>query len=420
MRLTAPVGERMPLTPLGAGTLAIGFLVWLRYAEPRQDYVAEVAAWSLMGLVGFQVLAVFYAWARFRILLRAPDTENKKDLWLQARRGAEAGMVLPRFGHWLGVDLEMSWERPAAMELSLQPHDQGWQETMRGERRLMSSEIVRRLRVRSVFGLAQLGVRWTEAARVRVAPWSGEDPQPPLLQALAQGAELSDPRGPPQGDRVDMRAYAPGDPIRLVLWKIFARTDELMVRTAESAVDPDLRWAMYLVNHEDDEASAAIAYLLLERGLLGPDWWFGCDLDPDPTSELQVAQDRICASGTPSFDGEASGRGPASGLTSFAAATARHGRRRLLVLAPPRPGAWMEAVRSQITGEQAVVWVGYDRMVDRGPRRLFAAAPATPGQVDVSPSEGAALRRAFPGTAMAWVSRSTGGSDDAQDRGKAA
>ena len=46
----------------------------------------------------------------------------------------------------------------------------------------------------------------------------------------------------PQGsdDFSDMRMYRPGDPVRHVIWRAYARTDELVVKEYTSYLDPRL------------------------------------------------------------------------------------------------------------------------------------------------------------------------------------
>ena len=62
---------------------------------------------------------------------------------------------------------------------------------------------------------------------------------PVFAIGMQDGGENPHPMGKPYGDRVDMRNYAPGDPVRYILWKTYARTGELVVRTPERALQPD-------------------------------------------------------------------------------------------------------------------------------------------------------------------------------------
>jgi uncharacterized protein (DUF58 family) len=93
----------------------------------------------------------------------------------------------------------------------------------------------------------------------------------------AGGDGIAHPTGTPEGDRVDLRRYAPGDSARDVLWKTFARTGLLMVRKPERSLEPARQVSAYLMADPRDEAAAAAARLALESGALGEGWRFGAD-----------------------------------------------------------------------------------------------------------------------------------------------
>ena len=82
------------------------------------------------------------------------------------------------------------------------------------------------------------------------------------------------------GDRLELRRYTAGDPVRFMHWKVLSRTRKLMVRTPERALSVARRMAAFLIAGERDDASAAAARLALERRLLGSDWLFGTDDAP--------------------------------------------------------------------------------------------------------------------------------------------
>ncbi len=69
----------------------------------------------------------------------------------------------------------------------------------------------------------------------------------PLSEQFRPGEGIGNPLGPAHGDPVDIRRYVPGDPLKLVNWKIFARLGELTVRTPERPVSPFITTLAYLV-----------------------------------------------------------------------------------------------------------------------------------------------------------------------------
>ena len=95
---------------------------------------------------------------------------------------------------------------------------------------------------------------------------------------------------------MEIRQYVPGDSIRDVMWKVYARTRQLNVRLAEKSVLHDTQTVAYLLSSEQDEAAAAIARMSLETGALGEDWTFGADGCNHPCKDLKSALDAVAES----------------------------------------------------------------------------------------------------------------------------
>jgi hypothetical protein len=208
----------------------------------------------------------------------------------------------------------------------------------------------------------------------------------PVVRSLAGGDDVPHPLGLPEGDRVDMRRYAPGDPVRLVLWKTFARTRQLLVRMPERALVPARRTVGYLVAGAGDEASAAAARVAVESGALGRDWVFGADGSPEPTGVLDEALIRIAGSSAFREDG-------AAGLERFLREADRFGSARVVLFVPPRPGPWIARVVAlaarrpggveAVVGTDGVERTGLSSRLSRVlllPRRR--GAPATARELD--------------------------------------
>jgi len=61
---------------------------------------------------------------------------------------------------------------------------------------------------------------------------------PMMEQGRRDEGELMDPQG--SDDFTDIRDYQPGDPIKHIIWRSYARTDELMVKRYASFIEPRL------------------------------------------------------------------------------------------------------------------------------------------------------------------------------------
>jgi hypothetical protein len=207
--------------------------------------------------------------------------------------------------------------------------------------RCIVQRIVRRFAVRDLFGLTEISWRRTEQCMLRVLPYRGLLSQMPPPSGMAEGDDLSDPFAEPKGDRIEMRQYAPGDPLRMVLWKVYARSGKMMVRTPERSVAERKRGCAYLVTSPNDDATAAAARVAIDRGLLGDDWCFAADgVESEATDDRDAAYEIIARSG------EAKVEDRAARLATFLTQREAEGFQFCLLFVPPDQAAW-DAVAAQ-------------------------------------------------------------------------
>lgn len=195
----------------------------------------------------------------------------------------------------------------------------------------------RRVIVKDVLGFCAVDWEQEEPLSLRVLPQPMPLGSQNLIRAWFQGDESSDPRGEPTGDRVDMRRYAPGDPPRLLLWKIYARTGKLMVRVPEAAITTAPRTCAYLVAGPGDEPVASLARTLVENNMMGEGWRFGADGSPNSVDRRDEALRLISRSGNP---GIASG----DNLAGYLKEQASGGFGSCIVMVPSYDGEWVDTV----------------------------------------------------------------------------
>lgn len=235
-----------------------------------------------------------------------------------------------------------------------------------------------------------------------------------MVRSLAGGDALSHPDAPAEGERVDMRQYAHGDPIRFVLWKVFARSRELVVRTPERALSPSEQTVAYLICGAGDEPSAAAARLAVRQGALGGDWRFGVDGEHRVFRKIDEAVDAITRSGgvDPAIGG--------NGLRAFIKDAIPAGARRAVIFAPAKTGPWLKHIEEgALAGVQTrfvVCTDGIRRTSEKRPKKnwlrdppLERAAPwatAMPEEDEVQTVIG---KLAATGSEVLWLDRTTGG-----------
>ena len=249
----------------------------------RSDQVLLLAggamlAAALVDIIVVILTAVYIAW-RFR-QQKLQQTGGQFRLDLVTNFPAPSSRHMPKFMPPL-IEASTHILNPPDFQCEWRRRDDGIrQEWLIPGRRCELEEnfrLRRRVLVKDVLGFATIDWEQEEPLSLRVLPRPLPVQSSSLIRAWFQGDEFSDPRGEPQGDRVDMRRYSPGDPPRLLLWKIYARTGKLMVRIPESAVTTAPRTCAYLVAGPGDEMVASLARTLVENDLLGDGWRFGAD-----------------------------------------------------------------------------------------------------------------------------------------------
>lgn len=231
------------------------------------------------------------------------------------------------------IDVRWSWHDPA---LPVELIADGWGRTERltapshGE----WSQVTRRVVVTDVFGLTRIAFLVKENRQLRLEPSTGKLRGLPLVSSFGAGDGFADPLGAPQGDPFDLRAYVPGDPVRWVSWKVYARTRQLVVRTPERALAPIPQTVAYLIGGPGGEASAAAARVAVESGVLGVDFELGADGTSGRCTDVEPAMDAIVHTGT--LPAAASG----DGLHAFVAES--EGNPRVIVFAPGVDGPWVQ------------------------------------------------------------------------------
>ena len=337
----------IPLTNLGAVIALVSAWLLYAYALPRSDYVAQALC---AVIISFVIIGSFSATLGTLILRRKYSEGDgaRENVRFEAVRGYVRGRTYPKIWWlpWVDVNVE-SLTRGLVIELEDQT------ERIEATHRLVSANMHRRIVVEDLFGLSQLSFYKQEGTDVQISPWVGEISDDSAFEAIVQGDVVSWPGGKPLGDRVEMRAYSSGDPIRLILWKLYARTGEVLVRTQESSVEQDIELQAYLVLGDQDEASAAAAWVVLSGILSRIKWRFGCDLDSKGTTDLLEAQRLICASRLESLKAVDRPAG-AVGLDDFLSG-AKLKAQPVLLFVPASSNDWLDKVTSVIQNTESTV-----------------------------------------------------------------
>lgn len=326
--------ELWPLTTRGALALALAGLALWALGLRALDFVVFVIGLAALLVAGMALAACVVAGLSLRRRLLPPPLNRNLESDVLLPTGFDA----PGLARLPLVSLGWSWEEPAGIECLPRMRDGRLVEEVRASLRGHARAVRRRFTVGDVFGLVRVSWERETPAALTILPNPGRLRHVSVVDALAGGEGLPHPSGTPDGDRMDLRRYGPGDSARHILWKVWARTGKLTVRLPERALVPARKTVAFLVTDEADEAAAAAARVALESGSLGADWAFGCDGSPEPTDDLDAALLAIARSGGL--------RRAGADLPAFLDAAWREGAAHCVVFAPASPGAWIANVHA--------------------------------------------------------------------------
>ena len=261
-------------TRLGLLTLASGALVYFYLGVDRQDMILRVFGLAI-GLISVVfILLAYVEW--WRITSRGAGALSDEVTEAEVGQTLLTGFRLPSVNLNPLFQLKVSWVEPAASDYQLELYQGELHELIQPARRGRLSSVVRRFQLEDLFGLTEITWYARQACQLRFLPESAQTP-PTQIQQPQEGEDQYDPVGQASGDLVELRRYQHGDPLRLLLWRVYARNRQLIVRSPERAFSLKHDLIAYAISHPTDEASASTARAYLESGLLGDDYQLFAD-----------------------------------------------------------------------------------------------------------------------------------------------
>jgi hypothetical protein len=371
------VRELCPITLRGALVLLAAATALYVYGVGELDGVWYVAGLGLSALGGLSLLSVLLAALRLGWWLRGQRRAEVPPLATDTGRPLLTGFAVPRLRFWLFVEVRLRWLLPDSAEAELLEDKALGREQVRVTDHGEVRKVLRCIDLRDVFGLASLSLRKSAPALIDVLPQRGALSQLAPLTSLAGGDDVPHPMGVAEGDRLELKRYAPGDPARFIHWKVYARTQKLVVRMPERALSRAHRVAAFLAAGVGDGASAAVARVLLEQNALGSDFRFAADGSPMPTDRVDTALVALRRSAA------ARARGGAD-LNAFVEQVDKEGPAALVLFVPPHAPS-VEAQLAALLRQRARpvrVVIGVDGVVNEDKpsllmRLAFQSSPSS-------------------------------------------
>jgi len=342
LELARRAADLIPLTWRGVFVTLFSLLALWRFGYGSLDLLLFVIGVSGLVLIGASAFTVILSAVYLR---RSIDKVPLATRRLEAGSPIRTGFRVPALRRIPLVRIAWQWLEPAGVECRQVPKGRWHLEEVVATQRGQAKGIRRRFAVGDAFGLT--GIVWERAdpGSLAILPHVGRLKNMPVLQPMASAEGLPHPSGAPEGDRMEIRRYVPGDSVRNILWKTFARTRELNVRIPEKSVDHARKTVAYLLTGEGDEAASAAARVALQNNSLGQGWLFGADGTTEPAESLEAALEAIARSGsyrrTVAGNGTGNGNGlSTAGLASFLERQGNQGDMHCLIFAPASLGPW--------------------------------------------------------------------------------
>jgi len=288
-----------PLTSGGISVALVCAAALRGFGYGRMDLVVFALTVCGLAIVGFTVLMVVVSGVLLRSRLRK-QMEALPLSSLQAEAGYPnaSGLELPSWG-WLPL-MTLDWQvvKPAEVQTRVRFNDETAKldEEITPAKRCLAAQVTRRFVLKDVLGLSRFAWQISSSAQWQVLPQTGSLRTLPVLRSMDAEDGIPSPVGAPEGDRMDIRRYAPGDSTRDIMWRVYARNRHLNVRLPERSMFYTERTLAYLLSGDEDEAAAGVARFAISRGALGSPWVFGADGSEQTASTAYAAMPLIAGS----------------------------------------------------------------------------------------------------------------------------
>ena len=330
----------VPLSWQGLWVLLIGGFLAIRYGSQQADWILMILGLFSCFLVLISMLMVGGATFYFRWRIKKLNPrESIARITTEIQKPVKSGFLLPQPLIPL-LDFRSEWLSPEA-EISVSRASLAFSEQATFSKRGLYSRIHRKMILQDLFGLASVSWTMEEEREVLILPRLNRF-RLPAVQSLVEDDGHYVPGYARVGDRVDTRAYMPGDPIRFIHWKLFARTQEPIIRIQESSAAFAHRIIAYFISDPKDQMASEIARFSLDSNSLGQDWAFGADGSGAAASSLHQAHQLLAASGEAQ---DACGRGLAAFLKTVGFNDKEH---RLILFASEHVGYWFHNVEDTL------------------------------------------------------------------------
>ncbi|MCG8413283.1 MAG: DUF58 domain-containing protein [Pseudomonadales bacterium] len=379
-----------PLTAQGCITLVVAATALNVFAYGAMDLVVFALAICALAILVFCLFNTVIVGVLMQRKIRrehAANTTAPTQIKVEAGFPNETGFKLPSPTFLPLVRLNWKITYPDFISTRADFADGKFmREEIIPQKRCLSSHVIRQFSVSDVLGFCRFSWFQKQDCELMALPQTNSVKQLPLLRSLTAEDGIPNPSGEPEGDRMEIRPYAPGDSVKNIMWKVFARNRQLNVRLPENSVFHSNRTVAYLLSSDNDEAAAAVARIALESGALGEDWQFGADGTNEVCTSVPTALQALARS-------RALDQAFAYGLDQFLHLSNGQGAH-CIVFAAAEQAPWLAQIKNTIarhSGQFSIV-LATDGMEREEPLKLWQKLLfIAPERVDGDSAENSSL-----------------------------
>ncbi|MEZ5491314.1 MAG: DUF58 domain-containing protein [Gammaproteobacteria bacterium] len=339
--------EHFPLTTQGVIALTLTLLALQVFGYGAMDLVVFALSICAVAILLFSLFCVIFGGLLQQLRIRKQINATghaRKPVMLEAGFPNETGFSLPDLKYFPLIKL--SWEvvypDQLLTRLRTESDSNRLLEEIIPQQRCKTSKLTRLFTVSDVLGFCRYSWRQSQSVELIALPRSNTIKALPILRSLTSEDGIPSSRGNPEGDRMEIRPYVPGDSVRNIMWKTYARSRQLNVRLAEKSVFQSNRTVAYLLSSQNDEAAAAVARVAIESGALGDDWVFGADGSETVCEDRESALVAIAAS-------RALDEPFSYGLDNFLRHSSNQAGSHCIVFAAAESGPWTDSLNQTIS-----------------------------------------------------------------------
>ena len=318
-----------------AGLVIVPLLFWARqrFGITQQDQIVLVA--TTVGLVAIATLALMVLATAIRLKVWR-ITQDFEPIQMISGIPSQTDFKLPIALRNPFIVSKANWQSPQMTNSRFVFKGFKVTEEATAEKRGYSEAIIRTFVLSDFLGLCKISLTQKVAASATIEPNQGRAASVQLISQLQAGDTIPHPEGKPQGDLIEMKNYGAGDPLKLVLWKQYARTGRLLVRSHERSIAETERIAVAFVAGDQDEANAGVAFAMLDNQCFGTEFTFCADGATAPTNVRSEAKFQIIRSAGTDV--------PASSLSRI---FEQGKENNLLLFVPAKVGPWIDRLAEQ-------------------------------------------------------------------------